>query len=384
MILYTSKSAFLEIPKGLGNFSTGGGSSADLGPLSGSVVELSAVTEDLASSIEDAAGDIQALSGSVGTLSENIDALGYQVEDLDNGLTEVSGETETLSGSVLTLSAATVSVENDLSALSALTSANTADLATLSGSVETLSAATANGLETALNAANTANTLASSAYTRADAAYALAESLTGSTSYYVINDIISSGASAVLGFYETLREKISGDTSDTLENSQIYLRTQIYGNTYGLTQASNVWIEKEEAFGTDNIYIVFEVISYATDFTKRLPDRYVFILKNDGSYEENPYTGAGIEDNPVGYFNIQADGSVPQYTSRFDFQDRPVIMIKAGEWNRGWVESLSFTDDYTVLHIKGKVQVDGVEYAGYWKYTQGQGEPWSTVSFTVV
>lgn len=86
----------------------------------------------------------------------------------------------------------------------------------------------------------------------------------------------------------------------------------------------------------------------------------------------------------IGYFNINSDGTVPQDTDRYSIQGKGVIMIKCGEWNRGWVESLSFTDDYTVLHIKGKIQIDGTEYAGYWTWTDGQGEPWSKVSFTAV
>lgn len=93
-----------------------------------------------------------------------------------------------------------------------------------------------------------------------------------------------------------------------------------------------------------------------------------------------------LEEEPagIGYFNIYSDGTVPQDTNRYDIQGKGVIMIKCGEWNRGWVESLSFTDDYTVLHIKGKIQIDGTEYAGYWTWTEGQGNPWSKVSFTAV
>ena len=106
-----------------------------------------------------------------------------------------------------------------------------------------------------------------------------------------------------------------------------------------------------------------------------------YIVTSTGEVDKS--TGRNNWDDPVGYFNINADGSVPQGTDRYSFQGRGVIMIKCGDWNRGWVESLSFTDDYMVLHIKGKVQVDGVEYAGYWKWEEGQGA-WTTVSFTAV
>ena len=124
MIVYTSKECTLQIPKGLGNFAA---ESADIEPLSGSVIELSATTVTL------------------------------------------SGAVETLEGE---------------------TSKNKADIAALGEQVGNLSSSTVTGLETAQNAANSANILASSAYTRADEAYNLAESLTGVTggpNVYVLN-----------------------------------------------------------------------------------------------------------------------------------------------------------------------------------------------------
>lgn len=164
MIQYNSKDAYLEIPKGLGNLggNTGGGGGADVGPLSGSVVELSATTVTVVQNLEALSATTQNVASSVGSVNTNL---------------------ETLSGSVETLS-------SEVDSISAQTSANTAQISTLSGQVETLSSSTVNGLETAQNTANSANTLASSAYTRADAAYNLAESLTGATggpTTYVLN-----------------------------------------------------------------------------------------------------------------------------------------------------------------------------------------------------
>ena len=136
MIVYTSKDSFLEIPKGLGNFSTGG--SADVEPLSGSVIELSATTVTL--------------SGAVETLNESVDSMGDSVADLLLDVTEldtrVSGNTEDIAAllaqttantaHIETLSASTVAMNNSVTA-------NTANIATLSGitsglavSVETL------------------------------------------------------------------------------------------------------------------------------------------------------------------------------------------------------------------------------------------------------
>ena len=188
MIVYTSKDSFLEIPKGLGNFSTGG--SADVEPLSGSVIELSATTVTL--------------SGAVETLNESVDSQGDAIADLLLDVTALEDKTSGNTADISALSAATEGIEgtvrsvvSDVETISGQTSANTADIATLSGQVETLSSSTVTGLETAQNAANSANTLASSAYTladsaytRADAAYDLAESLTGETggpSVYVLN-----------------------------------------------------------------------------------------------------------------------------------------------------------------------------------------------------
>lgn len=179
MIVYTSKDSFLEIPKGLGNFSTGG--SADVEPLSGSVIELSATTVTL--------------SGAVETLNESVDSQGDAIADLLLDVTALEDNTSGNTADISALSAATEGIEgtvrsvvSDVETISGQTSANTADIATLSGQVETLSSSTVTGLETAQNAANSANTLASSAYTladsaytRADAAYDLAESLTGAT-----------------------------------------------------------------------------------------------------------------------------------------------------------------------------------------------------------
>lgn len=189
MIVYTSKDSFLQIPKGLGNFSTGG--SADVEPLSGSVIELSATTVTL--------------SGAVETLNESVDSQGDAIADLLLDVTEldtrVSGNTAdiaALSGAVETNALGIQNLENyTQNELSPAIGGIGADLASLSGQVDTLSSSTVTGLETAQNAANSANTLASSAYTladsaytRADAAYNLAESLTGETggpTIYVLN-----------------------------------------------------------------------------------------------------------------------------------------------------------------------------------------------------
>lgn len=233
MIIYTSKDSFLEIPKGLGNLGgNGGGSDADLGPLSGSVVELSAVTEseavklaglsasteNLASSVGAMATDLETVSGSVETLSESVDSQGDSIADLlldvdsldgrvsgnTSDIEALSAQTSANTADIAALSAATEGIEgtvrsvvSNVETISGQTSANTADIAALSGQVETLSSSTVNGLETAQNAANSADTkassaytLADSAYTRADAAYNLAESLTGGTggpTTYVLN-----------------------------------------------------------------------------------------------------------------------------------------------------------------------------------------------------
>ena len=190
MIVYTSKDSFLQIPKGLGNFSTTSGS-ADVEPLSGSVIELSATTVTL--------------SGAVETLNESVDSMGDSVADLLLDVTALEDKTSgntadiaALSGAVETNALGIQNLENyTQNELAPAIGGIGADLASLSGRVDTLSSSTVTGLETAQNAANSANTLASSAYTladsaytRADAAYNLAESLTGETggpTIYVLN-----------------------------------------------------------------------------------------------------------------------------------------------------------------------------------------------------
>lgn len=155
MIVYTSKDSFLEIPKGLGNFSSnngGGGGGEDLGPLSGSVVTLSAVTVSVASGLDELsaqtenigsqvgsmATDLEAVSGSVETLTDTVDSQGDSIADLlldvDGLDTRVSANTEAVQ--------ALSGVTGDVTSLSAQTSANTAQIEALSAATEDLSAVT--------------------------------------------------------------------------------------------------------------------------------------------------------------------------------------------------------------------------------------------------
>lgn len=154
MIIYTSKDSFLEIPKGLGNLggNSGGGSGEDLGPLSGSVVELSAVTEseavkladlsasteNLASSVGSMATDLEAVSGSVETLSETVDSQGDSIADLLLDVDALDGRVSANTEAVQALSGVT----GDVASLSAQTSANTAQIEALSAATEDLSATT--------------------------------------------------------------------------------------------------------------------------------------------------------------------------------------------------------------------------------------------------
>lgn len=223
MIKFQNEDKVLSIPSGLGNIPSTGGGGADIGPLSGSVVELSATTENLASSVISISGqtsanteDIAAHGAALADMRSDIDALSGTARDIRWDVDSISAQTSANTTHIAALSAATEGIEgtvrsvvSNVETISGQTSANTAhiqalsgavetnesaiggigsDLATLSGRVDTLSSSTVNGLETAQNTANSADTkassaytLADSAYTRADAAYNLAESLTGST-----------------------------------------------------------------------------------------------------------------------------------------------------------------------------------------------------------
>ncbi len=158
MIQYNSKDAYLEIPKGLGNLGGNtGGEGVDLGPLSGSVVtlsaetvtvasnlsNLSATTENIASSVGAMGTTLESLSGSVETLSETVDSQGDAIADLlldvDGLDTRVSANTEAVQ--------ALSGVTGDVASLSAQTSANTAQIEALSAATEDLSATTADAYD---------------------------------------------------------------------------------------------------------------------------------------------------------------------------------------------------------------------------------------------
>ena len=116
MITYTSKDSFLSIPKGLGNFSTGSGGGGEyIGPLSGSVVTLSAETQNIASNVEALSGSVETLSGSVQTLTSD--------------LGDLSGATDTIGDAVADLLL-------DVDAIDGRVSANTDDIQALSGAVK--------------------------------------------------------------------------------------------------------------------------------------------------------------------------------------------------------------------------------------------------------
>ena len=131
MIVYTASDSFLEIPKGLGNFaSNGDGGGQDLGPLSGSVVELQENVGNLS-------GSVQTLTSEVGELSGITEGIGDAVADLLLDVDSIDGRV----------------------------SGNTDDIAALSAQTISLSGATVSGLSAANEAANSAYTLADSAMT---------------------------------------------------------------------------------------------------------------------------------------------------------------------------------------------------------------------------
>lgn len=244
-------------------------------------------------------------------------------------------------------------------------------------------------------AAASASTLANSAYTRADSAYTLAssaytlaDSLTGQSSgptTYVLNFMSQQELAALyteLAPYRWVENYMAISSGFPAQDYAFYF--------YAGEETSDGWNDGDRGFVPMQLTAIHpDDYGGACFFTGTVKSRQGnneilwvrYIVTSTGEVDKS--TGVNSWSDPVGYFNINADGSVPQGTDRYSFQGSGVIMIKCGDWNRGWVESLSFTDDYMVLHIKGKVQVDGVEYAGYWKWDEGQGA-WSTVSFTAV
>ena len=136
MIVYTSKDSFLEIPKGLGNFSTGG--SADVEPLSGSVIELSATTVTLSGAVETLNESVDSQGDAIADLLLDVDGLDTRVSGNTEDIAALSAQTTANTAHIETLSASTVAMNNSVTA-------NTANIATLSGitsglavSVETL------------------------------------------------------------------------------------------------------------------------------------------------------------------------------------------------------------------------------------------------------
>lgn len=125
MIVYTSKDSFLEIPKGLGNFSSnngGGGGGEDLRPLSGSVVTLSAVTVSVASGLDELSAQTENIGSQVGSMASEVETL--------------TGSVETLSSEVDSQGDAIADLLLDVDGLDTRVSANTEDIAALSGAVE--------------------------------------------------------------------------------------------------------------------------------------------------------------------------------------------------------------------------------------------------------
>lgn len=150
MIEYNSKSALLEIPKGLGNFAeNGSGGGQDIGPLSGSVVELSATTVGIETNLGNLSGSTETLKQDLGELSGTTDSIGDAVADLlldvDDLDTRVSGNTENIEA----LSGITSGISQNVEALSGVTSGLSGNIMELSGvtsglavDIETLSGVT--------------------------------------------------------------------------------------------------------------------------------------------------------------------------------------------------------------------------------------------------
>lgn len=375
MIKFQNEDKTLIVPSGLGNIPSA---------VAGSDVTKQDVIEIVDSAITEYDAELQVdlkeIRDNVSGNTEDIAAHGAALADMRSDINDLSGATE--------------NIQSNVETISGQTSANTADIATLSGQVDTLSSATVTGLETAQNAANSANTLASSAYTladsaytRADAAYDLAESLTGGTggpSVYVLNLMTQQERAdlyAELAPYRWQDKYLAVSSGFPAQDYAFYF--------YAGEETSGSWQEGDRGFVPMELTAIHpDDYGGACFFTGTVKSRQAnneilwvrYIVTSTGEVDKS--TGSNNYDNPVGYFYINDDGSVPQSDNRYEFQDKGIIMIKCGDWNRGWVESLSFTDDYAVLHIKGKIQINGTEYAGYWKWQQNESEQWSTVSFT--
>ena len=523
MIEYNSKSALLEIPKGLGNFAeNGSGGGQDIGPLSGSVVELSATTVGIETNLGNLSGSTETLQQDLGELSGTTDSIGDAVADLlldvDDLDTRVSGNTEdieALSGvtsgisqNVEALSGVTSGLSGNIMELSGVTSGLAVDIETLSGVTSAIISGESVVYFDLINDYGTGTTEAQRLYNNINGALnaglvpvvvsafnsnpnnpfgAVARKDAGNNHIYIKGIGENYSGSTFCVSRTALFIKPSGEVGNAVEiNGHYYFKSIGNISQYSLPTASvitkggvkvgsgltinseklsvnigeglaysgNTIVVSGGTGGGPAVYVLNlmsqaerlalynELVPYregymgvssgfpAQDYafyywagdetsegwndgargfvpmqlTAMHPDDYGgacfftgtvksrngnneilwvrYVITSAGEADKS--TGINSWDSPAGYFYIYSDGTVPQDTDRYSIQGKDVIMIRCGDWNRGWVESLSFTNDYSVLHIKGKIQIDGVEYAGYWTWTDGQAEPWRKVSFTAV
>lgn len=316
MIQYNSKDAYLEIPKGLGNLGGNtGGEGVDLGPLSGSVVTLSAETVTVASNLSNLSATTENIASSVGSVATDLET--------------VSGSVETLTSEVDSQGDAIADLILDSDALDTRVSGNTADIATLSGQVETLSSSTVTGLETAQNAANSANTLASSAYTladsaytRADAAYDLAESLTGATGGI---------------------EKVDELPATAEEGDVVWLNGQTGVTGYTVTAAGDNWASwpwelDRNYFNINDRAISIRGSQRIGKWTKtnglfNYWDSYPGLIMR---VRRNSTDGGPVYDfiDPTGQYTITAGSDAASITTNTFSRRGSLYVYSGGKWNR--------------------------------------------------
>ena len=255
---------------------------ASVDSLAGAVTGLTEGFENLSGATAGISGNLNALSGSVETLSQSLS--GYTTTDTFNQA--ISGLTGDLSGVTETLSQQISGVSADVEELSGVTANIESGLNGLSGATEAIEQAVGNKQD-ALTAGDGIDISGATISVKVGEGLAFSGGTiivsggTGNeTPYYIINDILDSGASVAQAFYNEMVPLFSGSTSETLKNSNIYYRYAIQDATWNLATLVNGWLWTQENGAI--LTLVFDKYNYMWDFGNKIPGVIRVNIKPDG------------------------------------------------------------------------------------------------------
>ena len=201
----------------------------------------------------------------------------------------------------------------------------------------------------------------------------------GSEQIYVINDIIEDSA-ATAEFYTLMRNAISGGTAEGWD-FKVFYRYKFFGMNDTMCPLQNAWISDYNAFGNENVELVFETNGYAFAYGSQINDYVLIDIASDGSAAVDNHPGQTMPSNYQRIINVTSAGTFVNADELAVFAEENYmhkVIFKWVEENDGveWGQAplkyvyrqYETVDDtpHLIYYFCAEVPVNGTIMVGHW------------------